>query len=159
MSNQSRVESTLGSGFGVPAYLLWGREYWQRMNLLEEGMRMVDTSIYCFGFLANVPILWIFFKEGFASTSNINFFSLGGADLCVCFIYIVNYLFRWILRHSFLCRRYSSCNEMFTIWDVYLFPNQEALKSFSAWITAVITLERLLCITFPMKVSSPSWAL
>ena len=92
MSNQSQVESTLSSGFGAPAYLFQSREYWRRMNLLVEGMRVVGT-IYCLGFLSNVglPILWIFFKKGFASTSNINFFSLGGADLGVCIFYIVSY--------------------------------------------------------------------
>ena len=151
MSNQSQAESTLGSGFGVPAYLLLSREYWIRMHFFKETMRVVQTSVYCFGFLSNIPILWIFFKEGFASTSNINFFSLGGADLFVCIFFIVDNLLWWTRD---LCRRYTACDEVQEIWTVYLLPNTEALKSISVWITALITVERLCCIAFPMKVSS-----
>ena len=138
MVNQSYV-------FTIPAS-------WTRFYLFKERMDAVDMSVYCFGFLSNIPILWIFFTEGFASTSNINFFALGVADLSVCIFFIMQeLLFKWLYS---LCFEYTTCLDMREIWTTYFFPNQEAIKSFSAWITALITLERLLCITFPLKVSS-----
>ena len=115
MPNQSQVGFSLGSGFGIPTYLLLGREYWIRMHFFKETMRVVQTSVYCFGFLSNIPILWIFSKEGFASTSNINYFSLGGADLLVCIFVIVNNLFWWSRR---LCKYYTNCNVVWDIWTV-----------------------------------------
>ena len=138
MANQSYV-------YRFPAY-------WIRFRLFKKSMDAVDMSVYCFGFLSNIPILWIFFTEGFASTSNINFFALGVADLCVCIFFIIQeLLFTWL---TSLCFEYTTCLDMRDIWRIHFFPNQEAIKSFSAWITALITLERLLCITFPLKVSS-----
>ena len=74
MANQSYVHT-------LPAL-------WRRFFLFDA----VDMSVYCFGFLSNIPILWIFYTEGFASTSNINFFALGVADLCVCILFIVDEL-------------------------------------------------------------------
>ena len=122
-----------------------------KFRLFKDMMEYVNMSVYCFGFLSNILILWMFFTDGFASSSNINFFALGGADLCVCFIFIVEeIIWTWFYRK---CFQNSACRTLRNIWSVYFFPNQEAIKSFSAWITAVITLERLLCVAFPMKVS------
>ena len=141
MANQS-----LGSGF--PEDMI---DRWEMINLFGRRIKIVIPSIYCFGFLSNVLVLWIFFTDGFATTSNINFFSLGAADLCVCSWFIVEEFFRQTFRYF---GNSTTFHEIRYIWIVYFFPNREVLKSFSAWITAVITLERLICVTFPLKVSS-----
>ena len=141
MTNQS-----WGSGF--PEDMI---NRWEMINLFGWGIAIVIPLIYCFGFLSNVLVLWIFFTDGFATTSNINFFSLGAADLCVCSLFIVKEFFTKTFRYF---RNSTTFLEIWYIWRDYFFTNQEALKSFSAWVTAVITLERLLCVTFPLRVSS-----
>ena len=141
MANQS-----WGSGF--PEDMI-GR--WDMINLFRRRIAIVIPSMYCFGFLSNALVLWIFFTNGFATTSNINFLSLGAADLCVCSLFIVQELFIQTFRYF---GNSTTFLEIWYIWRDYFFPNREALKSFSAWITAVITLERLLCVLFPLKVSS-----
>ena len=135
-------------GFGFPEDMI---DRWEMINLFRRKIAIVIPSIYCFGFLSNILVLWIFFTDGFATTSNINFFSLGAADLCVCSLFIVEEFFSQTFRYFYNSATFL---EIWYIWRDYFFPNQEALKSFSAWITAVITLERLICVLFPLKVSS-----
>ena len=120
------------------------------INLFLGRIAIVIPSVYSFGFLSNILVLWIFFTDGLTTTSNISFFSLGAADLCVCSLFIVQELFTKTFRYF---SNSTTFDEIWYIWRVYFFPNQDALKSFSAWITAVITLERLICVTFPLKVS------
>ena len=143
MANQS-------SGSGIPEHMMidWSNT---PLNLFSRRMAIVVPSVYSFGFVSNILVLWIFFTDGFATTSNINFFSLAAADLCVCSLFIVHELFTNTFHYFWKSTIFL---EIWYIWRVYFFPNREALKSFSAWVTAVITLERLLCVTFPLKVSS-----
>ena len=138
------------SGYSIPAYIpLYLAQLNSPIKLFLRRMQVIIPSVYCFGFLSNIIVLWIFFSDGFASTSNINFFSLGVADLCVCIFFLVRELFQLIGRYF---RGQKAFQEISIIYSTYFFSNNEALKSFSAWITALITLERLICIIFPLKV-------
>ena len=141
------------SGFEQPTYSMFLSSMWiliQRVELFKVRIQVVTPSVYCFGFLSNIIILWIFSTDGLASTSNINFFSLGVGDLSVCIFFLVAELFKRTRRYF---GRSTAFLDTYYFWRFYVFPHQEAIKSFSVWITALFTLERLLCITFPMKVS------
>ena len=140
MANQSYINDIPADSFSI--YIPTTDEFYKFITIAV-------TSLYCFGIPSNIIILWIFYTDGFASTSNINFFSLGVTDLCICTIHVVRRFFDSIWG---VCLQNTIC---ITILRILQFISvSEAYESFSTWITALITLERLLCITSPMKVSS-----
>ena len=108
----------------------------------------LKCSVFCFGFLSNIIVLLVFHKDGLNSPSNISLFSLGMIDFIIC----TDALF-WLLMSLFPSLCTGLCYRIERFYLDYIRPSDEPLVSMGAWITAVITLERLCCIRFPMKVS------
>ena len=99
---------------------------------VEEIVNFAQIALYCLGFLSNLPILVIFFKQGFDSSLNIGFFSLALSDLSVCVVYGTD----------LTAKRY--------FWGMHIF--KDAGRELSAWITAVIFWERLCSMILPDRV-------
>ena len=124
-----------------PKRLSWIKPY----NL---AMERVTVFVHLFGVICNIPVLIIFFKDGFASSTNICFFSLAIVDL---FISVIHTVFRvWSI-----CYDIGIAKDKWSLFSLeeYATPTSDAMNCVSSWITALITLERLLCILFPLKVS------
>ena len=102
---------------------------------VEEIVNFAQIALYCLGFLSNLPILVIFFKQGFNSSLNIGFFSLALSDMSVCVVHGTD-----LTAKSF--QRY--------FWGTHIF--KDAGKELSAWITAVIFWERLCSMILPDRV-------
>ena len=110
---------------------------------VRELVNWAQIALYWLGLVSNVPILVIFFKQGFSSSTNIGFFSLALTDLSVCVVYIV-------FLTSEACLYYWEYFWYF--WGRFIF--QDMPRELYAWIAAVIVLERLCIITLPEKVGS-----
>ena len=108
----------------------------------------VTVFVHLFGVICNIPVLIIFFKDGFASSANICFFSLAIVDLFIC-------AFHTVWRSWSICYAMGIAKEYRSLLNLEQFaaPSSDAMNCVSSWITALITLERLLCILFPLKVS------
>ena len=100
----------------------------------------------CFGILSNLSVLIVFFKEGFVSTSTISFFSLALTDFYVCSYWAIrftlNFLWDYLAFRNFL-----------NFIHEHVEKTTDAMNMLGAWITTIITMERLCCIAFPIKVS------
>ena len=114
----------------------------QPLYSVDEIVDFAETVLYSFGFVSNVPILVVFFKQGFNCSTNIGFFSLALSDLFVCMVCIADFTMK--LDFSWFHYRY--------FWRT--FAVKEAGTSMSAWTTAVICWERLFSSILPEKVGS-----
>ena len=142
MANQSLQEDPYNPwAHLMPAWnLFWGLFYWIFVYL--------SISIYYCGVLFNSAILVVFWKIGFTSNANISFFALAVADL----YYSVVEALKGPLRLQSLYNGCSICGSIENwIAPMAVYSGMEAM---CAWITTVITFERLCCIAFPLKVSS-----
>ena len=136
------------------AYDRWLRERSRGLPLyitLYMIMMQVSRSMYYFGCLSNIPVLVTFYRNGLSSTSNLSFFVLAAVDQFICFLWTPLAIHRWT---STLCYKSQLCAELYTFYSMtLLYPGKESFKSFGAFITVIITVERLCSILFPMKVS------
>ncbi|KAK3725629.1 hypothetical protein RRG08_043046 [Elysia crispata] len=120
--------------------------YDQMIFTVSNVLLNLTMAIYGFAVVANTAIISVFLKDGFKSTSNISFFALAIADLLVSVIW-----FPWLMAFHHILYKYMSFFwiEMF---NEFLLPCAEAIRSIGSLITAIISLERLCCIMFPLKV-------
>ena len=133
-SSDGQQESSLDSAL-TPAKPLYST---------EEIVNFTQIALYSLGFLTNILILVVFFKQGLRNSStNIGFFSLALADLFVCVVYITDLTAQVILNWWF---------HLMYFWRMFIF--KEVGTEISAWTTAVICWERLGCIMLPEKVGS-----
>ena len=131
----------------------WTLIGFRRMSWIPIYLRLMERLslvVHLSGIFCNIPVLVIFFKDGLAS-SNANiklfcFFALARVDVYISAFYT---MFR-SAELVFLKDRY---NTVLLDIEQYGKASAVAMNSVSYWITALITLERLLCILFPLKVS------
>ena len=115
----------------------------------DFAMKRVTLFVNLFGVFCNIPVLIIFFKDGFASNTNICFLSLAIVDLFVS-------AFLTIQKTWSMCYELGIAKDSWSSWQLnynIAAALSDAMNCVSSWITALITLERLLCILFPLKVS------
>ena len=122
--------------------------YDQMIFTVSNVLLNLTMAIYGFSVVANTAIISVFLKDGFKSTSNISFFALAIADLLVSIIW-----FPWLMTFHHVLYKYISFFWM-EIFNEFLLPCAEAIRSIGSLITAIISLERLCCIMFPLKVNS-----
>ena len=145
MTNQSQEETIMSTD---DVYLS-RRLFWARLRLAGDIIRPVNLFLSIFGVASNLLVILVFLKVGLSTTSNRSFFYLALTDL-----YISIY---WMLQFGRVCL--SAVGIVIWNWRfdrslrVYVGDSAEAMNSIGAWITAVITTERLCCIAIPMKVS------
>ncbi|KAK3795289.1 hypothetical protein RRG08_055851 [Elysia crispata] len=104
----------------------------------------IAIAICTFGIVSNIVNIFVFYKMGLSTSSNISFFSLAIADACTVSAVLVM-SFEEVFDDSHL---------PMTMPDVALLTSL-AFYFFSAmcsWITTVISMERACCIIYPMKV-------
>ena len=104
------------------------------LRFIEFAVDYATAGVLVFAVPANIINILVFWKDGFKLTPNISFFVLAITDLLIS-IFDVPYLLR-----------------VYTTFVTHAVPVSEALNTIGAWITAVITMERLCCIAFPLKV-------
>ena len=110
---------------------------------IVEIVRFAQIALYCLGFVSNLPILVVFFKQGLRNSStNTGFFTLALADLSVCVVYITDLTAQSVLDMW-------SFREL-GFWRLILF--KQAVREMSAWTTAVMCWERLCSIILPERV-------
>ena len=114
---------------------------WRKLYI--QYMQQITMFVNLFGVFCNIPVLIIFYKDGLSSNANICFFSLALTDLYISVFYCVWNAWDIAKQMDFL--RYPPAFENLLF---YASRSVDAMNSLSAWITAIITLERLLCILF-----------
>ena len=139
MANQSYQEN-------VPVLYVLGfpKGFLHSYNSVMEG---VLVTVHIFGVLSNIPVLIVFYKNSLTSSSNVCFFSLAVTDLYISAFFVLKR--GWDIAIS---RGHFSHVNAYKDLMRYSAHSTDAMKSVGAWITAVINLERLLCIYFPLKV-------
>ncbi|GFR78500.1 chemosensory receptor B [Elysia marginata] len=121
--------------------------YYMQLTHILNYCTGIMIGVYGFSVVANAIVIFVFFKDGFRSTSNISFFALGITDVLVGTIWT---LFN-VRIHPYLERPFYFIPPDVDIWK-YIVLCADALASVGSWITAIITWERLCCIAFPLKV-------
>ena len=114
----------------------------------SEIISMLNIAVYFFAVAANTVIILVLLKDGFKLTSNICFFALAINDLLISIVWII-----WLLVYHGVFS-FSVGNILMYICNVYLLPCGEAIHSIGSWITMIVTLERLCCVMFPLKVTT-----
>ena len=102
--------------------------------LFNDIIQFATVTVLSFAVLANMINILVFFKDGFTATSNISFFVLAIVDLLVSAINIPLVL------------------DMASDFVIQVAPCGEALNTIGSWVTVIITMERLCCVAFPLKV-------
>ena len=140
MANKSYQENVLhpeSTLYQLLAEFFWTYWYWTTIRLC--------LFAYCCGIVLNSTTLVIFFNIGFTSNANITFFALAIADLYYSFHEVMTLTMADFYFSCDVCGVILGCLKNIGLY--------EATETTCAWITTVITLERLCCIAFPMKVS------
>ncbi|GFR93556.1 peptide receptor GPCR [Elysia marginata] len=101
------------------------------------------------GVLTNIANMIVFAKNGFSETTNINFFALSVSDLLI----VVWFLIKNLCENPLLVH---SSPLFVTLRDFFIItiPIYHAVQGYGAWVTAFITVERTVCIVYPLKVRS-----
>ena len=133
MDNQSYSET-------APYQLFFRASRWRRQY--HEATQTTTTITNLLGILCNVPVIIIFFKAGLSSSSNICFVALGITDLCYS---LLTSIWRIMDIHGSWSIKFAALDMSRTT---------SGMNGLSTWITFIISLERLFCILFPLKVSS-----
>ncbi|GFR92683.1 chemosensory receptor A [Elysia marginata] len=146
-----RENSSFFSPFGDPDYMAQFYAYMRHVQYLifiSQLFTSLNVAVNSFSTLANIVVVVVFLnKDGFKSTANVSFSALGITDVLVSFI--------WALYHMTFHRKISKYIKMDRYLTSHVVPSMEILATVSSYITAVITWERLICVAFPLKVSSP----
>ena len=106
----------------------------------------ISIPICIFGIFTNIVNILVFYKMGFSSPTNISLFCLSIADLLtLCYSLVASFGNYPAFQNADLC---------FSMHDVsrvgaHVYYSSCAIGS---WITAVINVERSVCVVFPMKV-------
>ena len=118
-------------------------------TLLMEYTSYAMICVATFGFTGNILIIITYAKIGFSDSINISYFALGVSDiLCVTCLTWNAICFIPAFADSelpFLSREFVIPTGGFT---------SDMFQKTTAWITAYISLERCLCVVFPLKVKA-----
>ncbi|CAG5124062.1 unnamed protein product, partial [Candidula unifasciata] len=101
-------------------------------------------AIVIFGVVSNAINMICFFKQGFRDPVNVSLFGMYGVK-------IVNGLFHLTAKQQ---DSFQDAELAFDPFELQYLTGGYVLTAFSritSWITAIITLERCLCITIPLK--------
>ena len=114
-----------------------------------ETRHFMASALYFVGMFLNMLILMVFFKDGFASSTNISFFSLALADWGICAIHSIRATSKLLFPICYVCwvRFYHDLS-----WEIG--EVEHILSAMTTMITSLLCWERLCCIAYPMKVSS-----
>ena len=106
----------------------------------------ISIPICIFGIFSNIVNILVFFKMGFSSPTNISLFCLAIADLLtLCYALIAS-----LGNHpAFQDVDFSFSMRDLTRVGAHVYFSSCAIGS---WITAVINMERSVCVVFPIKV-------
>ena len=137
MENPSHLENLTHTEYWPVTYY-YRPQFWSRVYLPFMDIMVMLTNLL--GVLFNIPVIMIFYKDDLTSNSNVCFFSLAITDLC----------------YSAVVSMYRLITNFF--WDLYdllryTLNLSYCVNAISAWITFLITLERVICIISPLKVS------
>ena len=118
-------------------------------SVLMEYTGYLMLFISGFGFTGNILIIIAYAKIGFGESINISYFALGVSDfLCVIFLTWHAICFIPVFAESYI---------PLDFWT-FAVPTgghtSVTLLKTTAWITAFISLERCLCVVFPLKVKT-----
>ena len=107
-----------------------------------------SSAVSLFGIFSNFANIIVFYKMGLDESINVSFFSLAINHLIACMSTLVAVI---TLSPK---RRTTLQPEALTLQTGFLaiFLNSSC-SGLGAWITAVLSIERCLCIRFPLKVS------
>ncbi|GFS10064.1 multitransmembrane protein [Elysia marginata] len=111
-------------------------------------MRGFTEFVFGFAVLASILIVMVLLKDGFRTTSNISFFALAIADFCTSFM--------WFCYNAELFPGFPA-NPVTSFLSRYT-QVKEATNTIGAWITVIITWERLCCVALPLKWSKTAAA-
>ncbi|KAK3730972.1 hypothetical protein RRG08_014251 [Elysia crispata] len=106
----------------------------------------ISIPICIFGIFSNIVNILVFFKMGFSSPTNISLFCLAIADLLtLCYALIAS-----LGNHP----AFQDVDLSFSMRDLTRVGAHVYFSScaIGSWITAVINMERSVCVVFPMKV-------
>ena len=115
-------------------------------NLILSYLFTICIPICIFGIFSNIVNILVFYKVGFSSPTNISLFCLAIADsLTLCYTLIANFGNHPVFQNADLS---------ISMYDVtrvgaHVYYSSLAIGS---WITAVINMERSVCVVFPLKV-------
>ncbi|RUS79503.1 hypothetical protein EGW08_012735 [Elysia chlorotica] len=110
---------------------------------------VLTFSFSATGVLTNSINIAVFARQGLSETANINFLALSLSDLVIV---------AWFLAKA-LCENplLVHASPLFlTLRDFFLLtlPVYHAAQGFGAWVTALITVERTVCIVYPLRVKT-----
>ncbi|GFR82997.1 chemosensory receptor A [Elysia marginata] len=111
-------------------------------------VRVAQLIIASFGVFSNIVNVTVYSKMGFAETSSITLTALSLTDLVIEM---------WLLLMAIGYRPASAGVDVppLTVTLVHvLSPVSNSVLGYGSWVTAVISIERCLCIVFPMKIKS-----
>ena len=118
-------------------------------SLLMEYTSYTMVCVAVFGMAGNIFILITYAKIGFSESINISYFALGVSDiLCVIFLTWNAICFIPAFADSnipFISREFVIPTGGFT---------SDMFSKTTTWITAFISLERCLCVVFPLKIKT-----
>ena len=131
-------DTTVLSNYDIP-----GRVF----SILMESISYGIIVVAFFGMTGNIIIIITFTKMGFSESINISYCALCISDI-LCII-----AFSW----NALCfiPAFTDLDLPFIPSEIVIVTGGSAVEIFSettAWITAFISLERCLCVVFPLKV-------
>ena len=123
--------------------------FYARLGLAGDIIRPVNLFLSTFGVASNLLVILVFLKDGLSTTSNRSFFYLALTDLYISLYWVLQLSRAYLHLRGIYIRNWK----IIVFIRLYVADSAEAMNSIGAWITAVITTERLCCIAIPMKVS------
>ena len=125
------------------------RLFYARLRLAGDIIRPVIFFLSIFGVASNLVVILVFLKVGLSTTSNKSFFYLALTDLYISLCWMLQLGKVYLSVAGIYIRNWTITRFL----ELYVVDSAEVMNSIGAWITAVITTERLCCIAIPMKVS------
>ncbi|GFN83238.1 peptide receptor gpcr [Plakobranchus ocellatus] len=111
-------------------------------------IQIVQLIFATFGIFSNIVNVIVYIKMGFSETSSITLTALSLADL-------ITELWLLLMATSLRAHQDSADVIPLPVIIIYLLSTaNNAVLGYGSWITAIISVERCLCIVFPMKVKS-----
>ncbi|GFS08123.1 chemosensory receptor A [Elysia marginata] len=106
------------------------------------------TLTALFGVFTNIANISVYLKMGLRETTNINFFALSVFDLLVCMVSVV----AQITNNGPVSQMTMPSGARFTEVAIAAIYITYPCLGCSAWVTAILSVERYLCIATPLKV-------
>ena len=152
MANLSQEDHIMATDDDFESLLLVFKILSYVVNAADAGTMLLSI----FGILSNIVIILLFLKDGLATSSNKSFFCLALTDLYICIYWMLQVIAGYVGAYPELrigCKEYSCYKRFINFVIFYMQESADAMNSVGAWITVIITTERLCCIAIPMKVS------